>query len=255
MGLRLETMFEPEHQQDQCRKLWKLLHHNFGYHPNADIKVKGCILHLLSGEKSDDTFPVKPTLEGLLLAENAPDLAVRLYFHRRDAALLSPFTQSGLINASGEYEWKAINLLDADWITPSDLARFVWDGSRSLSEHFSHKVNQNLSTRSLVLPIFNQPLYFTIHFKYSSQLVTDEKRIEDLRCFKVTGHCPDQGTGFMDQTAEYRLFSIVNLNTDNVRLYRPDTKFIMERVVSPQPGIEEPPIMDNGVWKVYSDYL
>lgn len=189
MGLKLEAMFDSDVRQDNCQQPWKLLHHDFGTDSHSDIRVKGYMLYLLSGEKEEDTFPVKPTLNALLL-ENAPHLAVSLYFHRQDAALFSPVTQSGLMGASGRLEWEVMGLLRADWLSPSDLARFDWDGSCPLNEYLNRKLTCNMSTRSLVLPIFNKPLFITIRFEYKPP-VTREKTIEDLRQFEVQGHFPD----------------------------------------------------------------
>ncbi|KAK7739876.1 hypothetical protein SLS53_005469 [Cytospora paraplurivora] len=248
MGLGLQDLFEPDKQIDSCQKLWHLLHHDFGENFDQDLKVKGYILYLLSGEKSGETFPVKPTLEGLLLAENAPELAVKLYFNHLRVAFLSPKTQIGVRNRAGRYEWERLDLLQTNTSTPNDLTRFTWNGNCPLGEHLNSLLTPNMTDNPLVIPIYNEPQFLTIHFRYDEPGPSVHKTIEDLRWFELKGRWVQDG-GWAEGTDKYHLYAVANLGTDDVRLYNHDTSHLVETTL-PDPDGNIPPTLDDGVWKV-----
>ena len=215
--------------------IWNLAHHHFGQDPDSDLKIKGCILWLMNGQKSVDKIHQNTMsgIEGL-----AAKIAYPLMFDRDELALIRPMALHAKSPAAGEVTWETVEL-------PLDKVPIVhhWDGSVRLEDKLNSVLSTNFATvcpelakppeTRWILARFNKPLLIPVRYECSRELASP-MTIRDMRSFRLDDRTPRLAgptgtTPAQVKDVYYRLCAVVNLETDDVRLYGPRTLPLTER--------------------------
>lgn len=241
-------------QPTASAQIWELAHHQFGQDPDADVKVKGCILYLLHGKQAVMQIP-RNTMDGL--QELAAGIAYPLMFDRHETTLLRPRTLYRKSVTTDDRAWHKVNL-------PAEGLPIVhyWDGTNDLEEQLDPLLKKNLAWRfpeltdpplsGLILPFFNKPILIPVRYECSKELLRGPA-FPHMLSLKLSGRTVDfetDGEGPSTKLEEpyYHLCAIVNLDTDDVRLYGPDAAPTAE--YSPPSGNAAGQRRDNGRWSV-----
>ncbi|KAL1849916.1 hypothetical protein Daus18300_013111 [Diaporthe australafricana] len=234
--------------------IWNLAHHHFGQVPDSDLKVKGAILWLMHGQEAVDKIPDN-TMEGL--QGLAAKIAYPLMFQRTETALIMPIALYGTGPAIEKFTWKKVSL-------PLDKIPTLhrWDGSVKLEDLLGSKLTRNLALdfpdltqppgTGIIMSRFNKPLLIPIRYECSRERALP-MTIQHMRSFTLQDWTPALSGPNGIQPSEtrdvhYDLCAVVNLKTDDVRLYGPRTVPLTER--PPPDGDDSGQQRDTGVWNL-----
>lgn len=266
-GAQLDTVLPQQlvqNPQGKARRIWHLLHHDFGYEESSDIHIKGYILFILSDLKHVEVYPQANTLNYFLFDNH---FTMSLYAWRRESCLYSPQTYCTRMSLLADGDER---LEPFDFIVEAEKTKNVfdllsnvnWEGRESLGELYQELMTINLATKfpllsdemlRQVMPIFGQPLFQTIHYTQNPDF--DQRSINTMRSFEISGYVSSARTStgaieWKKETLVYHLLAIANLKTDVVRFYGPDTTPVVESILSPPNPAIFPENRDNGMWRV-----